>query len=297
MLHSSANLTAPDRATDSPPAGLSHVISLIDSHVHSDDDRLGRDRAEAMLRAREAGIIAQVVPAICQRLWPRVRAVCTDYPELHACYGLHPCFCHEHQEAHIHELAEWTGREHPVAIGECGLDYFIDEADKPLQQHFFAAQLALAREFDLPIVIHARKAVEDVIAMVRTAGHYQGLVHSFNGSLQQAHRLIDLGYRLSFGGAVTYAGATRLRELVAALPLDAILLETDAPDQPDSHHAGQRNEPSWLTEVWLCVAELREESATTIAERTTKSAIELFRLSSSQLPVSGSQINPRLKAR
>ena len=251
---------------------------LIDSHVHSDDDRLQNDHADVMRRAREAGVMAQVVPAISQRLWPRVRAVCQDHPDLYACYGLHPCFHTEHLDEHIAELAEWVGRERPVAVGECGLDYFIENADKPHQQQLFAAQLSLAREFNLPIVIHARKAVEDVINMIRANGHYEGLVHSFNGSLPQAHRLIDLGYRLSFGGAVTYSRATRLRELVASLPLDAILLETDAPDQPDAMHEGERNEPAWLLDVWTSIAELREESAEIIAERTTRNAIELFRL-------------------
>lgn len=251
---------------------------LIDSHVHSDDKRLQADRSAVIQRARDSGVVAQVVPATCQRLWPQTRQACTDYPDLHACYGLHPCFMAEHEDSHIAELAQWLGRERPVAVGECGLDYFIDDPDKPRQQELFAAQLALAREFGLPIVIHARKAVEDVITHIRSAGHYQGLVHSFNGSAEQARRLIDLGYRLSFGGAITYTRATRLRALVAELPLDAILLETDAPDQPDANHEGQRNEPAWLVDVWHTVSELREESAEAIAERTTQNAIELFRL-------------------
>ncbi len=254
------------------------MYRLIDSHVHSDDERLQADRPDVIQRARAADVIAQVVPATCQRLWPQTRQTCAEYPDLHACYGLHPCFMSEHEDAHITELAQWLGRERPVAVGECGLDYFIQKPDRLRQQGLFAAQLALAREFDLPIVIHARKAVEDVIKHIRSAGHYQGLVHSFNGSAEQAHRLIDLGYRLSFGGAITYTRATRLRALVAELPLDAILLETDAPDQPDSGHEGQRNEPAWLVDVWGAVARLRDESAQTIAERTTRNAIELFRL-------------------
>lgn len=257
---------------------LSHVPSLIDSHVHTDDERLKPDFTDVMKRARAAGVVAQVVPAISQRLWPRVRDLCAGHEDLFACYGLHPCFCDEHLDAHIGELAEWIGRERPVAIGECGLDYHIADADKPRQQHLFSAQLSLAREFDLPIVIHSRKAGDDVIQMIRASGHFNGLVHSFNGSLQQAYRLIDLGYRLSFGGAVTYTRATKLRELIAQLPLDAILLETDAPDQPDAAHQGKRNEPAYLAAVWQSIAELREESADIVAARTTRNAVELFRL-------------------
>lgn len=259
-------------------ARLSHVIALIDSHVHTDDDRLASDLDAALSRARQAGVIAQIVPAISQRLWPRLRDVCAAHEDLFACYGLHPCFQDEHDAQHLADLATWLGRERPVAVGECGLDYQINDAKRSWQQELFSAQLALAREFDLPIVIHARKAVEDVIQLIRSAGHYQGLVHSFNGSEAQAHRLIDLGYCLSFGGAVTYPRAKRLRALVASLPLDAVLLETDAPDQVDAQHAGQRNEPAFLADVWQAITSLRPESAETIAEASTRNAITLFRL-------------------
>jgi len=273
------------------------VPPLIDAHVHTDDERLNPDRADAVARAERAGVIAQVVPAVSARLWPRLREACAAHGTLHACYGLHPCFTAEHDETHVAELADWIGRERPVAIGECGLDYTgrgvgqgagksagkgagkgTDAADRAFQQHLFAAQLSLAREFDLPIVIHARGAVEDVIRMIRAAGHYQGLVHSFNGSAEQARRLIDLGYSLSFGGAVTWPRATRLRELVATLPLASLLLETDAPDQVDERHAGQRNEPAWLVEVWRSVASLRDEDPVTVARRTSENAIRLFAL-------------------
>ena len=251
---------------------------LVDSHVHTDDARLAPDRDAVLARARAANVVAQVVPAVSARLWPRVREVCAADPALHACYGLHPCFHDEHTDGHVGELAAWIGRERPVAVGECGLDYFVPGADKARQQHLFAAQLALAREFDLPVVVHARRAVEDVIRMVRASGHYRGVVHSFNGSEQQAHRLIDLGYRLSFGGAVTYARARRLRALVATLPLDALMLETDAPDQPDAAHEGMRNEPAWLGDVWRSVAALRAEPADRIARATTANAAALFDL-------------------
>ena len=251
---------------------------LVDSHVHTDDARLAPDRDAVLARARAANVVAQVVPAVSARLWPRVREVCAADAALHACYGLHPCFHDEHRDEHLAELAAWIGRERPVAVGECGLDYFVPGADKARQQHLFAAQLALARECALPVVIHARRAVEDVIRMVRASGHYRGVVHSFNGSEQQAHRLIDLGYSLSFGGAVTYERARRLRALVARLPLDALMLETDAPDQPDAAHVGQRNEPAWLGDVWRAVSALRPESAETVARATTANAVALFAL-------------------
>lgn len=251
---------------------------LIDSHVHTDDERFSQDRPALLHAARQANVIAQIVPAISQRLWPRVRQVCATEEDLFACYGLHPCFTDEHKTAHLDELSQWLADENPIAVGECGLDYFVADADKTFQQQLFESQLALAQEFDLPIVIHARKAVEDVIRMIRASGHNRGMVHSFNGSAQQASRLIDLGYHLGFGGAVTYDRATRLRKLLSQLPLDALLLETDAPDQVDAAHAAQRNEPAYLQTIWQAISALRPEDANTVAQATTRNAIELFRL-------------------
>lgn len=255
---------------------------LIDSHVHTDDPRLAADRGEILHRAREAGVVAQIVPAISQRHWPRLRQLCDAEADLYACYGLHPCFMQEHENSHLDELPTWLELPGVVAVGECGLDYRAADTDRMRQQEIFKAQLSLARQFRLPIVIHALRAVEDVINLIRESGHHRGLVHSFNGSAEQARRLIDLGFHLSFGGAVTHERARKLRKLVASLPLDAILLETDAPDQTGAAHAGQRNEPAFLREIWQDISALRTEDANTMARATTRNAIELF-----DLPLSG----------
>lgn len=255
-----------------------YAVYLIDSHVHIDAAPLKPDLAAVLSRAQHAGIIAQVVPAIHAGNWDTIQSLCEQHDGLHPCYGMHPCFMDHHKPEHINDLARRLGRYAPVAVGECGLDYSVIDLDKGAQQKLFSAQLTLAREFRLPIIIHAYKAVEDVIRMVRGSGHYHGVVHSFNGSQQQAHRLIDLGYKLSFGGAVTYERATRLRELIKNLPLESFLLETDAPDQPDQQHQGQRNEPSYLVNIWQCISALRKESAEQVAAVTTQTASELFSL-------------------
>lgn len=273
--HSTSRASEARLALSSTPA---LAPALIDSHVHTDDDRFDADRLGILEAARATNVIAQVVPAVSCALWPRVKQLCSEHSDLFACYGLHPCFCGDHATGDIEELGSWLAREHPVAVGECGLDYQTAGGDKAFQQRLFAAQLALAREFNLPVVIHARKAVEDVIRMIRASGHSRGVVHSFNGSSQQAQRLIDLGYKLSFGGAITFTRAKRLRELFANLPLDAVLLETDAPDQPDTLHNGQRNEPAYLTDVWRNLSQLRDEDPSDIALATTRNAIALFRL-------------------
>jgi len=260
-----------------------HLAPLIDSHIHTDDPRLDIYRDTMLKKARELNIKAQIVPSISRQHWLRVKNLCDMHPDLFACYGLHPCFQQEHRITHLEELADWIGRERPVAVGECGLDYHIGENHRMQQQQLFAAQLALAREFNLPIVVHARKAVEDVIRMIRTAGHFKGVVHSFNGSQQQAHRLLDLGYKLGFGGAVTYARAKRLRTMLKALPLDSILIETDAPDQTDASHQGQVNQPAFLVAILQSIADLRSECPEKLAAHTTRNAIELFALDAKSL--------------
>jgi len=251
---------------------------LVDSHVHLDDERLGPDRQDVINSARSNRIAAQIVPAVSAQHWPRLKLLSDNHEDVHACYGLHPCFYAEHTEEHLRELPLWLGREAAVGVGECGLDYAMAGADKAQQQHLFSAQLALAREFNLPIVIHAVKAVEDVIRMIRASGHYCGMVHSFNGSMHQASRLIDLGYMLSFGGAITYPRAKKLRTMVSQLPLDALLLETDAPDQAPVNHQGQRNETAYLVDIWHTVSEIRPEDPDTIAQTTSINAKRLFRI-------------------
>lgn len=251
---------------------------LIDSHVHCDDPRLAPDLDDVLRNARDHNVVAQVVPAISQQHWLRLKQLCDAHSDLYPCYGLHPCYYPEHTDLHLQELPLWLGKEPAVAVGECGLDYAMAGAEKAQQQHLFAAQLAMAREFNLPIVIHAVRAVEDVIRMIRASGHNRGMVHSFNGSLQQASRLIDLGFMLSFGGAVTHPRAKRLQAMVSKLPLDAMLIETDAPDQAPVQYHKQRNEPAYLVSIWNAISELRNETAQEIAAATTNNARLLFGL-------------------
>lgn len=254
------------------------MLALIDSHTHFDDASFDADRDTAYQRARAAGVEAQVLAAVSARLWPKLKAVVAHYPGLYPCYGLHPAWLAEHRPEHLDDLANWLTRERPVAIGECGLDGYLPELDPDLQAEYFVAQLRLARRHDLPVVIHARHAVDQVIKQVRRFAGVRGMVHSFSGSVDQARRLLDLGLLLSFGGPLTYPKATRLRGLIKILPLDGFLLETDAPDQRLSTHPGQRNEPACLAEVLACVAELRHADPAEIAAATTENARRLFRL-------------------
>jgi TatD DNase family protein len=182
-----------------------------------------------------------------------------------------------HRPEHLGELREWLARERPAAVGECGLDYFVEGLDRDAQSACFEGQLRLAREFDLPVVVHARRAVDAVIAALRRIGGLRGVVHSFSGSEEQATQLWKLGFLLGLGGPVTYERARRLRRLAATMPIEHLLLETDAPDQPDAAIRGQRNEPARVAVVLDCIAALRDESPDAIAAATTANAARLFR--------------------
>ncbi len=252
---------------------------LIDSHSHFDDSSFDPDREAAWWRARAAGVDAQIVPAVTANHWPRVKETCDRYPGLYPAYGLHPMYCEQHREEDIQALGEWLRTERPVAVGECGLDFFIEDPDREKQQRLFEAQLELAREHRLPVIIHARRAVEEVIQTLRRYPGSTGVLHSYSGSEEQARRLLELGFKMSFGGPVTFPRAGRLRKLVGGLPLEAILIETDSPDQPDVSHRGQRNEPAFLPLVLQEISNLRGEDPAKVAAATSSNAAALFGIS------------------
>jgi TatD DNase family protein len=251
---------------------------LIDSHCHLDAAEFDADRAQVIARARQAGVTRQVLPAVDAAEWPKLREVCAADAGLHAAYGLHPMYLAGHRDEHLSQLREWIEREQPVAVGECGLDYFVEGLDPDLQHHYFENQLQLAREYDLPVIVHARRAVADVIAAVRRIGGLRGVVHSYSGSEEQARQLWKSGFLLGLGGPVTYDRANRLRRLAASMPIEYLLLETDAPDQPDAGIRGQRNEPARLATVCEVIARLRGIATDELATATSANAERLFRL-------------------
>lgn len=251
---------------------------LFDSHSHLDVPEFDADRDAVLARARAAGVVEQLVPAVDHDSWPGLRAACAGDEGLHAAYGLHPVYLDRHRPAHLEALRNWIEREQPRAIGECGLDFFVEGLDPEAQRRYFRGQLELARDFDLPVVVHARRAVEEVYVTCKRIGGLRGIVHSYGGSLEQARQLADLGFLLGIGGPVTYERARRLRKLVAEAPIEWLVLETDSPDQPDAFHRGERNEPARLTDVLRVVAELRGEDPDAIAEATWRNARRLLGL-------------------
>jgi TatD DNase family protein len=258
-------------------------MRLFDSHSHVDTPEFDGDRDAALDRAEAAGVVAQIVPAVDRDTWLKLREVCAARPGLHAAYGLHPTYLHLHRPEHLAELRTWIERERPCAIGECGLDFFVEGLDLELQRSIFDAHLALAKEFDLPLVVHARRAFEETILALRRVGGLRGVVHSFAGSEEQARQLLDMGFLLGIGGPVTYERARRIRRVVTTMPLAGLLIETDSPDQPDAGHRGQRNEPARLVEVLRVIAALRGEPEAQVASATFANACGLFGLTADGL--------------
>lgn len=251
---------------------------LIDVHCHLDDQAFDPDRAEVLARATNVGVKAIVIPGVTAKGWPAISQLTESHPQLFANYGLHPLFIQHHHEDHLTQLdLLLTQDPFAIAVGECGLDYRHNDSDKATQKHYFATQLQIAKQHDLPVVIHARGAVEDSILAIKDSGHRSGIVHSYNGSYEQARRLIDLGYSFSFGGAITYTRATKLRRLIPRLPLDSLLLETDGPFQPDAGLASNgRSEPARIGVVLDTIVALRSESKNLVAQQTTENASRIF---------------------
>jgi TatD DNase family protein len=252
------------------------MIELYDSHCHLDAGEFDADRQRVLDRARAAGVFRQLIPAVSREAWPGLRRLCADNDGLRPAYGLHPMFLDRHQPTDLDELERWLATERPAAVGECGLDFFVEGLDPGQQRYYFERQLELARAFDLPVVLHARRAVDEVINSLRRIGGLRGVVHSWSGSEEQARQLFALGFHLGIGGPVTYERAKRLHRTVAGMPLEFLLLETDAPDQPDALHRGERNEPGRLPVVLEAVARLRGQSPEAVAAATVANAVRLF---------------------
>ena len=251
-------------------------MDLIDSHCHFDDPRFDPDRDAVLDRARSAGVSELVVPAVGRNNWDRVRAVCRATPGCYPAYGLHPWF--DHEDADLERLDRWLAENPAVAIGECGLDHHIREPAPALQARWFAGQLELAASHGLPLIMHAVKAFDEVGAMIRRHPGVGGVVHAFTGSLQQGQRLIDSGLYLGIGTAATFPERKKLRRTIAGLPLDRLVLETDAPNQPGAAHRGERNEPAWITEVARAMAEIRDLPVAEVIEASNRNIRQLFDL-------------------
>jgi len=250
---------------------------FIDTHCHLDAAEFNADRDAEYARAVAGGVTTLVIPSVSREGFAAVAATCARYPGCLPAWGLHPMYIGVHHPAHLADLRAQVETQRPVAIGEIGLDRFVD-LDYPTQEYFCIAQLKIAREFDLPVLLHCRRANDDLLKHLRRIGVRGGIAHAFNGSPQQADVFIKLGFKLGFGGAFTWPRANNLRRLAVDLPLEAIVLETDSPDMPPVWVGRGRNAPGELPRIAQTLAELRGIDPATVAQATTRNAHELFGL-------------------
>ncbi len=259
----------------------------IDTHCHLDAPEFGGDVAAVIGRARAAGVVQIVVPAVERANFDLVRGLAHTH-ELAYALGIHPLYVDRAEDADLDRLAEelqaHRGDPRLVAVGEIGLDHFVPDTDRVRQERFYAAQLRLARALDLPVILHVRRSADALLKHLRRTPVRGGIAHAFNGSDQQALAFVALGFKLGFGGAMTFERALQLRRLAQTLPMDAIVLETDAPDIPPQwlyRTADERrpepgaavpNEPAQLPRIAQTLAALRGISLAEIAEATWANA-------------------------
>ncbi len=256
-------------------------MQLIDTHTHLDFPDFDADRLQLLADSRALGVGRMVVLGVYQSNWQRMWDLVQTDSQLHAAFGLHPVYLNEHRPEHVLELEQWLSRlaGHPqlCAVGEIGLDYFLPELDRDDQQQLFEAQLQLAADFKLPALLHVRRSHAQVIATLKRFKLQRGgIVHAFAGSREEAREYIKLGFKLGLGGAATWPQALRLRKVIADLPLDAIVLETDAPDMAPAMYPNQRNSPQHLPDICRALAELMGISPEQLAKATTANACEVF---------------------
>ncbi len=249
---------------------------LIDTHCHLDAAEFDSDRGEVIARARSAGVGAFVIPAVERKAFEKVLSICGENLHCYPAVGIHPMYVGDAVPDDIDALR--SRALEVAAVGEIGLDFFVENYDRERQIHFFEAQLKIAREFDLPVLLHVRRAQDAVLASLRKIRVKGGIAHAFNGSFQQAEEFIRLGFRLGFGGAMTFERATRIRALAVDLPMESIVLETDSPDMPPSFIGKARNSPEYLPEIAEVLANLRKMTANEVAMATTENAREVLEL-------------------
>jgi len=246
---------------------------FIDTHCHLDAAEFRNTAGALVQEALAAGVSAIVLPSVERANFVGVQNICAQFTACAPAYGIHPMYTDHAAPADLDVLREYLLQHDPVAVGEIGLDFFVENFDREKQEFYFAAQLKLAREFELPVLLHIRKAHDTILKHLRRTPVVGGIAHAFNGSPQQAAEFIKLGFKLGFGGAMTYPRATRLRELAATLPLHSIVLETDAPDiPPEFLPRGQPNRPGLLPRIAETLAQLRDLPLHEIARITSENA-------------------------
>ena len=254
------------------------ALNIIDTHCHLDLGQFDADRGEVWVRAKKSGVSDLIVPAVTANRWEGLLALCASDPALHPALGLHPVYLEQHGAEDLEKLPDAIAASGPVAVGEIGLDFALRELDRERQIALLEQQLGIAERFALPVILHVRKAHDEIIRLLKKYSLPGGTVHAFNGSIQQGETYAAMGFKLGFGGMLTFERSSRLRRLARELPASALVLETDAPDLTVASHQGERNSPEYLPEVLAALAHVRGEAREEVAAFTSANARQVFNL-------------------
>lgn len=256
------------------------VPTLVDSHCHLDFDDFAPELDEVVARAERAGIARMVT--ICTRIrrFAKIRAIAERFPQVYCSVGTHPHQAGEERGIPAEEIVALAKSfDKVVAIGECGLDYFYDNSPRDAQAEGFRAHIAAARETGLPLIVHTRDADEDTAAILEeeyAKGPFTGVLHCFSSGRELAMRAVDIGFYVSLSGIVTFKKSQDIRDIVADLPVDRLLVETDAPFLAPPPHRGKRNEPAYVVHTHRVVAETKGLDEAESARITTQNFLRLF---------------------
>ena len=253
---------------------------LIDSHAHLDDTRFDKDRDELIKSLKDVGVDLVINPGADLQSSIKSVSLSEQYDNIYAAVGIHPHEAKEMDESTLEVLKSFANREKVVAIGEIGLDYYYDNSPRDIQKHRFIEQLDLAKEVDLPVIIHSRDAAGDTFDILKSAqdGSLKGVLHCYSGSVEMALEYIKLGFYISIAGPVTFKNARIVKEVAKTVPMDRLLIETDSPYLTPEPYRGKRNEPVYVRQVAGTIAELRGISFEEVATKTSENTKKLFRI-------------------
>ena len=253
---------------------------LFDTHAHLNAEQYNEDLTQVIERAKSEKVEKIVVVGFDRPTITRAMELIEEYDFIYAAIGWHPVDAIDMTDDDLKWIKDLSQHEKVVAIGEMGLDYYWDKSPKDVQKEVFRRQIALAKEVNLPIIIHNRDATEDVVTILKEEGAAEvgGIMHCFTGSLETAKACMDMNFYISFGGPVTFKNAKKPKEVVKDIPSDRLLIETDCPYLTPAPFRGKRNEPSYVKYIAEQIAELREISFEELAELTTKNAKKVYRI-------------------
>ncbi len=252
---------------------------LVDTHCHLDFPDYGTEIDMVITRAKNEGVgIMQTISTHISR-FDNIKRIAENYPDIYCSVGIHPHHVEEEKKVTVQEIIGYTNHPKVIGIGETGLDYYYENSPRELQQQSFINHIEASRKTDVPVIIHTRDAEDDTMSIINNEmgkGSFKGLIHCFTGTMELAKKALDYGLYISISGIVTFKKASALQDIVKQLPLDRLLIETDAPFLAPEPYRGKRNEPAYIKHTAEFIANLKNISAQEVADQTTNNFFDLF---------------------